>query len=176
MARWWILAVVAVMSVGAFACGSDEDGGSTGGASGASGSGGSGGTGGSGGSAGSGGTAGSGGGQPNVVCDPTGDGVCENDNDCPIVSSGAARAAAQSCGISCLMAGDPSQCANDCVVADTGLSAECAACYTGIVACSSENCLTECLADPAGAACAQCQVDAGCRAAFDQCSGLPPSQ
>jgi hypothetical protein len=163
MARWLTLAgAVVVMGGVAFACGGDDDSG-TGGASGS-------------GASGTGGTAGSGGGQQNVECDPSGDGVCENENDCPIVSSGEARTAAQDCGIGCVADADPDQCASDCVVAESGLSVECAACYVGIVTCSRENCLTQCLGDAAGMECMQCQVDAGCRAAFDECSGLPPIQ
>jgi hypothetical protein len=109
-----------------------------------------------------------------VACDRSGSGACENAGDCPIVESGSARGAAQSCGLSCL--GDPEEetCAEECVVAETDLSADCAGCYVAIVACSRDNCLGECAGAPDSSACFDCQVENDCRSEFDSCSGLPP--
>src|SRR5882724_10342253 len=52
----------------------------------------------------------------NVMCDPTVNGVCQNDTDCPSFASGAARMSAGKCGQDCLKSGskDPN-CARDCI-------------------------------------------------------------
>jgi hypothetical protein len=104
-------------------------------------------------------------------CDPEGEGVCQNAADCPLVENGKARGAAQECGLTCL--GSADTCAAKCIEdKKLGLSAECGACYLGIVACTTEKCLTECVDDPAAKVCGDCQSKMGCRAAFDSCSGL----
>jgi hypothetical protein len=111
-----------------------------------------------------------------VACHPAGSGACQNTADCPIVESGKARKSASDCGLTCL-AGTPDEqtmCAKTCVVDDTKLSSDCAECYVGIVGCSRDHCLAACLADPDSKACFDCQVENGCRATFDECSGLPP--
>ena len=136
-------------------------------------------TGGSAGSAGSVGAAGdadkggSGGtGSQNVMCDPEADTACQNETDCDAVESGDARMSAQSCGLGCLEDDDPGTCAVSCIVEDTSISSECASCYAGSVECASENCLADCAANPASDECTQCQIDAGCRSDFNDCSGL----
>jgi hypothetical protein len=144
-------------------CGDDSDdddsdggsGGSAGSSSGSAGKGGSGGT-----------------GNQNVTCDPEADTACQNENDCEAVESGDARASAQSCGLGCLEDDDPGVCAVSCIVEDTDISTECATCYAGSVQCASENCLADCAADPTSDDCNQCQIDAGCRSDFNDCSGL----
>jgi hypothetical protein len=145
------------------ACGGDDDEDDGGGASG---------SGGSSAAAGTGGKAGAGGG--NVSCDPADDGTCENDTDCPKVESGEARSSAQSCGLSCLQDEDQATCAVTCIVEDTGITQDCAGCYAAAVKCAADNCLAQCGSDPASQACSDCQVENGCRSAFDTCSGLPP--
>jgi len=109
-----------------------------------------------------------------VTCDPEGDGVCENEADCEVVESGQARAKAAGCGQGCLDAPeeDRAACAGMCLIQETGLSQGCAACYLGVVACATENCLAECGADPASQACGACQVAAGCISEFVECSGI----
>ena len=112
-------------------------------------------------------------GSVNPMCDPSLDGVCQNETDCSSVASGAARLSAGTCGQDCLKSGskDPN-CARDCIVMDTSMSSECASCYAGAVACATKNCLNECIADPTAAECTACQVEKGCRSTFDECSGL----
>jgi len=126
----------------------------------------------SGGDSGDEGSGGTGGSSPSTECDPTQDGVCQNDTDCSLVRSGQARSTASTCGIGCIGDDDEAQCGADCVVAESGLTADCAACYVAIVNCSRDNCLVECASDPEGADCFDCQVTNGCRADFDECSGL----
>jgi hypothetical protein len=118
--------------------------------------------------------AGSDGGFSSVSCSPSGSGACQNAEDCPVVESGDAREAASSCGIGCLGDSNEASCAQSCVVNETGLSTACAKCYVAIVTCSRTSCLTDCLSDPDSTACFDCQVAAGCRESFDECSGLPP--
>jgi hypothetical protein len=115
---------------------------------------------------------GTGGGGTNVECTPGGGGACQNDDDCPIVEEGTAREEAQDCGLDCQADPDPGMCSVGCIVMNTGLTAGCSACYAGLVGCVAENCLAQCSSNPDSSACVQCQVDEGCRATFDTCSGL----
>jgi hypothetical protein len=153
-----LLALSFMLAGAAYGCGDDED--DDGGGAGSPGTGGSAGSGGSGGSS------------SNVSCDPGGGGACTNDDDCPKVETGEIRVAAQGCGLGCLEDDDPATCAVTCIVMETDASAACSACYAGLVKCATDNCLADCSADPAGDACNQCQVEAGCRSDFDACSGL----
>ncbi len=113
-------------------------------------------------------------GAQNVMCDPAGDGTCENDTDCPKVESGEARMSAQSCGLGCLQSADQEMCAVECIVDDVAISEGCAACYAAAVKCAADHCLAQCASDPTSQACSDCQAEEGCRSAFDTCSGLPP--
>jgi hypothetical protein len=115
------------------------------------------------------------GGEPgtgNVTCDPTQKGVCQNDMDCPFVVDGTARMTAGTCGQGCVGNSDEN-CSRDCILEKLDMSQGCAKCYADTVNCTIENCLGQCIADPEADECKQCQVDKGCRAAFDECSGLP---
>jgi hypothetical protein len=107
----------------------------------------------------------------NVMCDPTQAGVCQNPMDCPFVVDGTARMTAGTCGQGCV--GKASNCTLDCIQKMLDMSSECATCYADTVNCTIKNCLADCIADPEADVCKQCQVDKGCRSAFDDCSGLP---
>lgn len=122
--------------------------------------------------AGSGGTGGGG----NVACTPGAGGACQNATDCPKVESGEARGKSQTCGLGCQQDDDPGTCAVSCIVMEAAITQACAVCYATLVGCASENCLASCAADPTSAACNQCQIDSGCRSAFDSCSGLDSSR
>jgi len=119
-----------------------------------------------------GGNAGTGGTGMNVECTSGGGGVCQNETDCVVVESGEARASARTCGMQCLQDDDPGTCAVGCIVVDIEISQDCAECYATLVGCAFNNCFDQCSADAASAACDQCQIDTGCRASFDSCSGL----
>lgn len=114
-----------------------------------------------------------GGGAPtgNVGCDPEEATTCQNEIDCPFVVDGTARMTAGVCGQGCL--GKEESCAVDCITDELDMSSECATCYAQTVACTVENCLSDCLNDPEADKCKACQVESGCRAAFNECSGLP---
>ena len=107
----------------------------------------------------------------NVMCDPTQDGVCQNATDCPFIVDGTARITSGNCGKGCI--GKAETCSRDCIVMKIAMTPECATCYADTVNCTIKNCTGECFADPEADVCKQCQVDSGCRAAFDTCSGLP---
>jgi len=108
----------------------------------------------------------------NVACDPAENTVCQNDTDCPVVASGQARMAAEVCGTGeCVGMG--SQCAIDCIRRDLDMTPECADCYGAVVACTAKECLAECFNAPESDTCKACQVEKGCRDAFNTCSGLP---
>jgi hypothetical protein len=62
------------------------------------------------------------------------------------------------------------------VVKESGVTQDCAGCYADIVICTLNNCVGYCAVDPESQDCFDCQVDKGCRAAFDSCSGLPPAK
>lgn len=114
-------------------------------------------------------------GSTNVECDPAGDGVCETDQDCPKVRNGDAREEAGFCGQSCVGEDDAETCTVTCIMDRTQMSLECSICYAGVVGCASENCFNECIAEPDSDMCTECQIAAGCRTAFDECSGLMTS-
>ncbi len=108
----------------------------------------------------------------NVMCDETENGTCQNPMDCPFVVDGTARMTAGTCGQGCLTSSDEN-CSRDCILEMLDMSSGCATCYADTVACTITKCLADCIKDPEADACKQCQVDQGCRAAFDECSGLP---
>jgi hypothetical protein len=107
----------------------------------------------------------------NVACDASVDGVCQNATDCPFVVDGTARLTAGTCGQGCI--GKAANCSRDCITMMLEMTSECASCYADTVNCTIANCLAECVGDPEADTCKQCQVDKGCRADFDACSGLP---
>ncbi len=104
-------------------------------------------------------------------------GACTNAADLAIVSTENVNGTASSCGLGCLGEADERQCSITCIQQTHTITDECAGCYGDIVACTITNCVGECAADPSAAVCTQCQQDAGCTAAFYECTGLtPPSE
>ena len=107
-------------------------------------------------------------------------GACLNADDGAILGAdggAAAKAAATDCALACIAEPDVPgiiACANPCVIEDTGLTEDCAGCYTAIIACTFVNCLGLCAADPSSEACVTCQTEAGCYTDFYACTGLEP--
>ena len=162
------LALLTVAGLGIAGCGGDDDDDSAGtGGSGATGA-----TGGTTATAGEPAAMGGGDTSGNVMCDPEGATACQNEIDCPFVVDGTARINAGTCGQGCVTSSDEN-CSRDCILDKIDMSSDCATCYADTVNCTITNCLSKCIADPEADACKQCQVDEGCRAAFDECSGLP---
>jgi hypothetical protein len=114
---------------------------------------------------------------PEDVVEPAG--ACMNETDGPLLDTpekrDAVTAQATDCGIGCLGDDDVATCSVTCLVGATGLSVECSACYAGMVGCSKDNCLAECLAEPGSEACSNCQTEAGCFDDFYACSGMTPA-
>jgi hypothetical protein len=163
-----IISALALVTLSVAACGGDDDDDNGGGA----------------GTSSTAGTSSSNGGEPasstggapatgNVMCDPTVDGVCQNPTDCPFVETGEARMTAGACGRMCLLSGnmDPA-CAVDCIIGEIEMTADCADCYAAATQCGTANCADECIDDPEAEICVTCLIDSGCRADFNECSGL----
>ncbi len=113
------------------------------------------------------------------ISDPGGDcsaGACSNAEDSKLLSTPEKKeqvsAISIDCGIGCLGEEAVEACAVSCIVEDAGLSSECSECYASLVGCTKDNCLAECLMDPSGLACLNCQTDAGCTTDFCVCSGI----
>lgn len=117
--------------------------------------------------------------QPDVPADVEPDsteppvGACLNEADQTILETVDVTGEAQTCGLGCLGDADPGTCAGECVATETGLSEDCAGCYSGIVVCSIDNCLASCAADPSSEACTTCQAE-NCLEDFNLCVGTPP--
>jgi len=111
-------------------------------------------------------------------------GMCASDSDltgtCADYSGSGIADIASTCGVGCLTNPDQGACTTMCILAQTsnGVSTDCANCYTASVGCAAMNCLTECAADPAGAACLACRCGTNtamvnCIDVFTACSGIP---
>ena len=99
-------------------------------------------------------------------------GACANEADMGVLQGDPeVGGKIQTCAMGCLGSEDP-LCATDCIVEKTGLSAECSECYNGTFMCSVDNCLAQCVADPASEGCTTCQAEF-CAESFTACSGIP---
>ena len=87
-----------------------------------------------------------------------------------------ARAEASNCGLSCLNDPCPGDCAVQCMTEQRGikLSSGCASCYGGIVLCTIENCLPQCINDSQAPGCKACQDSFDCNTKFYACTGKLP--
>lgn len=164
----WILGSIAALALGvASGCMDDDDGDSLG-------------TGGAGG-AGSpesatggerdGGAAGLGGGF-GLACDPRGTAACENETDCPFVTSGQLQSTAFECGEICGVEVEVEICAVTCVTMELSSTVACSACYAQLVTCANERCFTECFADPSSGVCQRCLGESACASELEECGGV----
>jgi hypothetical protein len=98
-------------------------------------------------------------------------GHCENAADLAIITVGQADVVAQSssCYLGCLEDANPVECSNSCIVENTGLTQDCANCYTQANVCVTNLCLPACL-NPQSAACISC-VEDNCLGIFNDCAG-----
>ena len=104
-----------------------------------------------------------------AVCDPNGNGACQNAEDCAEIESDAVQDTAAMCAAANF--GDPDA-LSTCLADETNISAECADCQSGLIVCSTANCIQPCVADQASDECRQCLVDADCLSDYENCSGL----
>jgi hypothetical protein len=141
MVRNLMLILGLSLTIAAFGC-SDDDNGGTAGAGGSAGSGGDGG-----------GT----------------EGACTNEADTAIVCDAGFTAAVTACGTSNI-GGGPEAIAT-CVADDTGVSVECATCFGETTQCTIDNCIQSgCATDPMGEDCTACRAE-NCDADFAACAG-----
>jgi len=102
------------------------------------------------------------------------EGACTNPEDMAIIESPDIDVddVAATCGTGCIADPNPVECTSTCLQEDIGLSEECADCFGGIVFCTIDHCLTQCMLDPEGDPCRTCLADAGCIDDFQTCSGI----
>lgn len=100
-------------------------------------------------------------------------GACTNDADGNVLASIDVAAVVEGCAKGCILAADKAVCGGDCLAKEAGLTAGCAACFGGNVACAFTKCTFECGFGTADA-CLTCQKEAGCFGEFESCAGLPP--
>jgi hypothetical protein len=177
----WILGSAVLVTLGLMSgCNDDDDDtttpgtGGNGGAAGAATGGtpaGGGGAGGNGGEGGLGGLGGLGGGL-GLACDPQGDAACQNETDCPFVTSGQLQSAAYQCGENCGEEDDPEACAVECISGELDATQDCSSCYAQLVACSNEFCFPECTPNPSSQDCKDCLDVNDCSDEFAECGGI----
>ena len=106
----------------------------------------------------------------------------------PKTGSDIASGAASACGLGCISAADPVTCTIECMVGEDylgtdSLSTDCLGCYSAVLGCTLENCLTECAAlstacdatcsdtcITALAGCGTCRTTNGCDDIFNLCA------
>jgi hypothetical protein len=76
------------------------------------------------------------------------------------------------CGLECFQNADISGCTSECVEDQAGLSSDCSDCFGELTACTTDNCLAQCLEDSAAPECIECQEEF-CADDFESCSGIP---
>jgi hypothetical protein len=96
-------------------------------------------------------------------------GACTNPEDEGIITSGKEKAAMPKCAPGCI--GKDAACVADCLVKETGLSPECAACYGEWIYCTFQNCKDKCQNGPESPACFACQGQF-CNDDFKNCTGF----
>ncbi|MFT6396262.1 MAG: hypothetical protein ACJAYU_001005 [Bradymonadia bacterium] len=103
----------------------------------------------------------------------TAEGACTNSADTIVLAetgTDAITGVMGDCSIGCFSGGDPASCISECVEGDTGLSADCSACFGATGACTLSSCLFDCIS-PDSPGCASC-VESSCGEAFSECAGL----
>jgi len=98
------------------------------------------------------------------------DGACTNEPDLEIFDSTDLVAAMTNCLPGCIY-GDLAVCVAVCVAEDTGLSAECSACFGDTAWCGATNCMYDC-GEPMSEGCLTCIAES-CGSAFETCAGVP---
>ncbi len=100
-------------------------------------------------------------------------GFCSNEDDQSIILGDAVAVdtVARDCYLECMGKPEPLTCNTDCIATNTGLSSDCAGCYTSRFECAAVNCLMVCTQDFGAEACLSCQEEYGCTASFQDCAG-----
>lgn len=103
-------------------------------------------------------------------------GACTSESDQAVLESDreGVSAKARECGLGCLNAEDKVACSVPCITETYAISDGCAGCYAGVIVCTVERCLTDCIADATSQKCVDCQETQGCMDEFYTCSGMIP--
>jgi hypothetical protein len=104
--------------------------------------------------------------------DSDADGACDNADDLAIIGDADMSTTLYDCVVACIEDPDPEACGITCIAADTGLSDDCAACYSALAVCIVASCADECTADPTSTECQSC-TETSCGADFEACAGIP---
>merc|ERR1711904_515245 len=107
--------------------------------------------------------------EPFIITTPVG--ACMNEMDQDVWTGsgkGSFGSDLRRCGMQCLANGGP--CVSTCFQKDPGYSVDCSDCIGEMAECTKNNCLGDCISGN-DAKCSQC-VNAKCKPAFTQCSGL----
>eukprot|EP00475_Leptophrys_vorax_P002538 TRINITY_DN11416_c0_g2_i1.p1 TRINITY_DN11416_c0_g2~~TRINITY_DN11416_c0_g2_i1.p1 ORF type:complete len:230 (-),score=42.65 TRINITY_DN11416_c0_g2_i1:69-758(-) len=97
-------------------------------------------------------------------------GACTGSSDAAIVANKTnVDNIAESCGIGCLLSGNPESCIAKCMVSKAALSAGCADCFGKTGVCAKNNCALQCL-NPQSSGCLACTTS-HCQNAFNACAG-----
>jgi len=102
-------------------------------------------------------------------------GQCAMPGDLDLICTAGVATRAGICGQGCasMPSGMVQPCVSTCIRGGIPLGVACADCYGASVACTVQNCLAQCLVNPAAPVCVECQVTKGCTGAFFACTGLP---
>jgi hypothetical protein len=96
-------------------------------------------------------------------------GACSDDANRAVVGGAPFEEAQRLCARMCLGLDD--SCATDCLVKNSTLTPECAACEGAKLGCAMTNCIADCTDGFASASCMPC-LETNCGAAYHSCSGL----
>ena len=110
-----------------------------------------------------------------AIAASSGDKKCASAADVALLCTANIATIAGQCGVGC--ASGPQAmfktCTSSCITMMVKLSEGCAGCYVDTVACTQQNCLNQCIANPMAPACTACQREKGCRGEFEKCTGIP---
>lgn len=107
------------------------------------------------------------------ACDPTGEGACQNEQDCAVIVDGSATKAGKSCGLNCVADENRKDCVTSCFVETAHTSVECSTCYGALLDCVIENCFSVCATASDSQECVDCRDENGCDPEFRSCTGAP---
>jgi hypothetical protein len=97
-----------------------------------------------------------------------GPGACTDEDDRTVQMGATFDMDVQACGQD-NFAREPDT--TDCLVAEVGLTSDCAGCYDDSIHCTIAHCLSQCAADSSSPACTSCRAT-NCEPAFHACAGL----
>ncbi len=97
--------------------------------------------------------------------------ACNNEDDLGKLNEADSFAIAEYCVLDAACGLDE-ECLATCIVEQTGLSGECAACWGAFAACGTASCLVDCnVEDPTETSCIDC-LETNCTPALESCAGI----